>query len=140
MEVLGSGRHGRFVLCVPTHSEAPEKCLCQYVIDFGLEGWELIIWRAGTPRQPSAAPGLWTSSCLCLCPAPRPPLFPLMSSRPCGPSRAPGFLKGGDRLQRSGKSWSVILFLWFSFQAVTVNLFYLSLCKSLCRIKPFTSF
>lgn len=34
---------------------------------------------------------------------------------------------------------SVILFLWFSFQAVTVNLFYLSLCKSLCRIKAFTS-
>lgn len=46
----------------------------------------------------------------------------------------------GDRWQRDRMSPSVILFLWFAFQAVTVNLFYLSLCKSLCRIKPFTSF
>lgn len=54
--------------------------------------------------------------------------------------RVLGFRKGGDRLKRDRMSPSVILFLWFSFQAVTVNLFYLSLCKSLCRIKPFTSF
>lgn len=50
------------------------------------------------------------------------------------------FREGRDSLQRDRVSPSVILFLWFSFQAVTVNLFYLSLCKSLCRIKPFTSF
>lgn len=50
------------------------------------------------------------------------------------------FGDGRGSLQRDRTSPSVILFLWFSFQAVTVNLFYLSLCKSLCRIKPFTSF
>lgn len=59
---------------------------------------------------------------------------------PCVCTGVPGFPKGGDRWQRDRMSPSVILFLWFSFQAVTVNLFYLSLCKSLCSIKPFTSF
>lgn len=57
---------------------------------------------------------------------------------PCVSVGTPGLEKGGDRLQRQDER-SVILFLWFSFQAVTVNLFYLSLCKSLCRIKAFTS-
>lgn len=71
-----------------------------------------------------------------LCPHPHPRL-PRVRARAYMSSRV---WEGRGGWQRDRTSPSVILFLWFSFQAVTVNLFYLSLCKSLCRIKPFTSF
>ena len=69
-----------------------------------------------------------------------PPLSPCHAHMSMCVHRTSGFRKGGDRWQTDRMSPSVILFLWFTFQAVTVNLFYLSLCKSLCRIKPFTRF
>lgn len=84
-------------------------------------------------------------TCPLLCPSPtfiipRPPApFVPIHACPRVCARASGLGKGGTAW-RDRVSPSVILFLWFSFQAVTVNLFYLSLCKSLCRIKPFTSF
>lgn len=48
----------RFVLCVPTCSGAPTKCLCQYIIDSSLEGKELTLCRAATPSDPQLHLGL----------------------------------------------------------------------------------
>lgn len=105
-----------------------------------LEGKELTLCRAATRPDPQLHLGLRDASVPALVSVPLLTDKATTVSCPLDHVGPPGFLEGGDRLQRSGKSCNVILFLWFSFQAVTVNLFYLSLCKSLCRIKPFTSF
>lgn len=79
------------------------------------------------------------------CPAPT-PLTPPWPPAPLCPCEHVHMCTCG--LLVFGREWgwvvgrqspSVILFPWFSFQAVTVNLFYVSLCESVCRIKPFTN-